>query len=229
MCVCVYVCRTPPRPPPDVGNLTEEEKVFLASRRQSVDQANAKAKAAKDAAAAAARAKWAAAGGSFQAYPDIDDQELREDVEKVACSCSVVESCSRDLSKILGGLNQIQRATIPFEALHQLSVDLESVSASLDQRVFNAFSKLNLVTPAAADLFQQVDDARKKRRAEAADESVVAPGSGSSTPRSSRPGSCTCRKVPACQIRCPCVKAGQKCTPLCWCGDDCYGGLLVLE
>ena len=194
----------------------------MRSRRQSLSLVATQAQADHAATRALAIAKWQADGGVYQSHPDIQDKQVREDVEAVECSLSVLEDILKDLQKWCADLNLVQRTAVPFASIQRFVGDLDKVAFKLDERVFVAFDRLDLLSPAARDLAGNVDAARKKRRAE------TAMDSGSSTPRVSRPGSCTCRKAPACQTRCPCVKAGQKCTPLCLCGDDCYGELLVL-
>ena len=129
----------------------------------------------------------------------------------------------RDFNKALVDLNTIQRAALP-GTFQRLAADFDAVAFDLDQRVFNAFDRLDILSPAARQLSQEVDVARKKRRAEVA----VPPGSGASTPVQIRAGACRCRTAPLCQQRCPCVKAGQRCTSLCVCGVNCYGELLVM-
>ena len=127
---------------------------------------------------------------------------------------------SGDLRQLLMGLNAIQKKAIPFEKFLDLWAEFDSIAGSLDQRVFSTFAAMDLLSPAACDLAAEVDAARKKRRAAAA-EDVVAPGSGSSTPLQNRAGACQCKTSPRCRIRCPCNKAGQQCTSKCLCGDSC--------
>ena len=124
-----------------------------------------------------------------------------------------------DFKRIVLAFNLMQKAALPAK-LFDLVAEFDSIARSLDQRIFNTFSQLDLMSPAAIDLVQQV----KKRRAAAAaaeDEYAVAPGSGLATPTMGRAGACQCRKTPFCRFRCPCAKAGQKCTPKCVCGDNC--------
>ena len=204
--------------------MTEEEKEFLRARRQSLNLVATQAQADHAATRALAIAKWQADGGVYQSHPDIQDKQVREDVEAVECSLSVLEDILKDLQKWCENLNLVQRTAIPIANLQRFVGDLDKVAFKLDERVFNAFDRLDLLSPAARDLAANVDVARKKRRAE----SAVASGSSSSTPVQTRAGACRCRTVPLCQLRCPCVKAGQKCTTLCVCGVDCYGELLVL-
>ena len=134
----------------------------------------------------------------------------------------MLETAVGDLKKILLSLNQIQKATIPYEKLMDIWAEFDSIASSLDQRFFNTFAELDLLSPAALDLAQEVEASRKKRRA---GDEVVAPGSGSATPLQSRAGACQCHTTPYCRFRCPCVKAGQTCTTLCVCGDNCSSEL----
>ena len=206
--------------------MTDEEKAFLQSRRQSQGLVVSQAVADHAALRAVAIAKWEAAGGVYQSHPDIGDRQLREDVERVECSLSVLEDVLKDLHKWCEDLNLIQRTAIPLANLQRFVADLDRVSFNLDERVFIAFDRLDILSPAARQLSQEVDDRRKKRRAGAASEDVVAPSSGASTPLQSLAGACRCRKAPFCQFRCPCVRAGQECTTSCVCGDDCHSSLL---
>ena len=211
---------------------------YLAARRQSELQRVDEGKAAVAAAAAKARLGWAKAGGEYQAHPDIANQGRRKNVEGnthahkhtrarahtlaytgIGCRLSSLEEAVGDLKITLLGFNQFQKATIPYEKLMDIWAEFDSIAGSLDQRFFNTFAELDLLSPAALDLAQEVEASRKKRRA--GDEDVVAPGSGSATPLQSRAGACHCRKAPFCQFRCPCAKAGQKCSPKCVCGDNC--------
>ena len=127
-----------------------------------------------------------------------------------------------DLGKFAKGMNGLQKTAIDHDKLMTLVAELDHIAGTLDQRVFDTFAELDLLSPAALDLAQEVDDKRKKRRA--ADEVAVAPGSGSATPLQSRAGACQCRKTPLCQFRCPCAKAGQRCGSKCFCGDGCNAG-----
>ena len=220
--------------------LTDEEKEFLRGRRQLINQSQAQSKAEYAAARAKAIARWESNGGVYQAHPDIPEKELREAVEGISfilhtrahkyvfthaqthtgieCRLSLLETAVGDFRKFILGFNGLQRASINYAGLMDLMAEFDSIAGSLDQRVFNTFDKLNLPSTAARDLSQQVDDQRKKRRAEAtAAEDVVPPSLG---------GGCQCRKsegrkIPLCLARCPCERAGKSCGSHCLCGDDC--------
>ena len=191
MCVCVYVCmvnvcRTPPPParPAEQYVLSAEEMTYLAARRQSELQRVEEGKAAVAAAAAKARLGWAKAGGEYQAHPDIANQGRRINVEGdahthttrahahthhtptgIGCRLSLLETAVGDLKKILLSLNQIQKATIPYEKLMDIWAEFDSIASSLDQRFFNTFAELDLLSDASVYLALEVDDKRKKRRA----------------------------------------------------------------
>ena len=133
---------------------------------------------------------------------------------------------SGDLRKILLGFNKAQQIATPYPKLMEMLAEFDSIAGSLDQKVFSAFDKLDLLSPAARNLALQVADKRKKRRAdddanEAAAEAAVPPGSSSN-----RAGACQCRKsvgrkTQVCIVRCPCERAGEQCSSLCLCGEDC--------
>ena len=55
-----------------------------------------------------------------------------------------METASTQLTTILRGLNQIQRAAIPFDRIMLLAVELEAAVGSLDVRVFESFTRLDL-------------------------------------------------------------------------------------
>ena len=118
-------------------------------------------------------------------------------------------------------MNMVQKATLPYAKLMDLFAEFDSIAGSLDQRVFNAFDKLDLLSSAARQLAQEVADKRQKRRAAGSDtESVVPPEIANRT------GACQCRKSvgrksQVCLVRCPCERDGQRCTFKCLCGEDC--------
>ena len=125
-----------------------------------------------------------------------------------------------DLRKILLGFNRAQQLAVPYAKLMEMLAEFDEIAGSLDQRVFNAFDKLDLLSPAARNLALQVADKRQKRRAadDAAD-AVVPPGA--STPAQGRAGACRCKTAPLCMFRCPCRKLGQNCSTLCLCEGLC--------
>ena len=144
----------------------------------------------------------------------------------IECRLSLLETAVGDLGKFAKGMSALQKAAIDHDKLMTLVAEFDHIAGTLDQRVFDTFAALDLLSPAARNLAQEVDDARKKRRA--ADE-VVAPGSGTSTPRASRVGACRCVTTPLCQFRCPCAKAGQRCGSKCFCGDGCNAGFYLSD
>ena len=204
----------PAPPAPEDFKPDDEEKEYLSARRQLREQAKAQSKADHAAARAKAISRWESAGGVYQSHPDIENKDVREAVEKIECELSVQESIVQDFFKALQDLTLIQKAAIP-STFQRLVVEMDRSVAALDQKVFDAFDKLDLLSPAARTLSEEVDDRRKKRRAVFGEE-VVPPGvvGGGA-------GSCQCRKAPICNFRCPCERAGQKCGPNCLCGVDC--------
>ena len=121
------------------------------------------------------------------------------------------------------GLNQIQKAALPNDKLLALIAEFDYIGRSLDQLIFNTFSQLDLMSPAATDLLDKVEASRKKRRETTAEVEDFTVPPEEAAPPGSLAGACRCRKAPFFKFRCPCVRARQKCTASCYCDADCQG------
>ena len=150
--------------------------------------------------------------------------------DRCGCIHTRIYTCARtrtqciylgDFRTLLLGMNRVQQAALPFAKFMDSLAEFDSIAGSLDQRVFNAFNELNLLSPAARQLAQEVAEKRHKRRAAESDtESVVPPDT------TNRAGACQCRKSvgrksQVCAVRCPCERDGQQCSSQCLCGEDC--------